>query len=129
MTDTSQLIGTANKDRFFAAICDNLLALVTGLLVASVVGQLGDLVPNLVVVITYFAYFLVSEGLLSTTPGKLLCGLRIRKLSGEPCTWSQAAIRTLCRVFEVNPLLLGALPAGITILATSRRQRQTIGDS
>jgi uncharacterized RDD family membrane protein YckC len=30
------------------------------------------------------------------------------------------------RLVEVNPLLLGALPAGISILATERKQR--IGD-
>jgi uncharacterized RDD family membrane protein YckC len=35
-------------------------------------------------------------------------------------------VRTLARLVEVNPLLLGALPAGIAILSSSRRQR--IGD-
>jgi hypothetical protein len=35
-------------------------------------------------------------------------------------------LRTLLRVIEVNPILLGALPAGIMLLVTKRRQR--LGD-
>jgi uncharacterized RDD family membrane protein YckC len=35
-------------------------------------------------------------------------------------------IRSGLRIFEVNPLLLGGLPAGLVIIASQRKQR--IGD-
>jgi uncharacterized RDD family membrane protein YckC len=50
----------------------------------------------------------------------------VRRLSGERCNFEGAVIRTLLRVIEVNPLLLGAIPAGITVMSTERKQR--IGD-
>ena len=46
-------------------------------------------------------------------------------MAGSCRAW-QIAVRTGLRLFEVNPLLLGALPAGVAILASSRRQR--LGD-
>ena len=56
----------------------------------------------------------------------MLFGLWVRRLEGGPCSWKQAGIRTIARLIEVNPLLLGGLPAGIVILMTEKRQR--IGD-
>ena len=126
MNDSDELVGVANKDRFFAAVCDNVLAFIVAALIAAAIGTLGELIPTLVMVVAYFAYFLVTEGVLGTTPGKLLCGLRVKTLSGGRCTWRHAAIRTACRLIEVDPILLGGLPAGIVILTTSRRQR--LGD-
>jgi uncharacterized RDD family membrane protein YckC len=126
MADSEHLVGNATKDRFFAAICDNFVALVAALVAGSAVGTLGDPVPNVVVFVSYFAYYFLCEGLLSTTPGKFVCGLSVRGLSGKRCTWLQAAIRTLLRLVEVNPILLGALPAGLAVLATKRHQR--LGD-
>ncbi len=50
----------------------------------------------------------------------------VRKLNGEPCDWTAAAIRSVLRVIEVNPLLLGGLPAGLVVISTARKQR--LGD-
>ena len=57
---------------------------------------------------------------------KRLFGLRISLLSGERCGWARAAIRTILRVFEVNPSLLGGLPAALGGSFTKRHQR--VGD-
>jgi len=50
----------------------------------------------------------------------------VRKLDGSPCDWKAALIRGGLRLFEVNPLLLGGLPAGLVIISTSQKQR--LGD-
>ena len=39
-------------------------------------------------------------------PGKLLAGLVVVDMDGGRCSWQQIAVRTLTRLFEVNPLLL-----------------------
>ena len=74
----------------------------------------------------HLAYFFVFEALWSRTPGKYLFGLRVCQLDGSRCTLRSAMLRTLLRVIEVNPLLFGALPAGIVLLITERKQR--LGD-
>ena len=53
-------------------------------------------------------------------------GLVVRKLDGSRCDWKAALIRSALRLVEVNPLLLGGLPAGLVIIASERKQR--IGD-
>jgi len=50
----------------------------------------------------------------------------VRKLDGSPCDWKAALIRGALRLVEVNPILLGGLPAGLAIIASARKQR--IGD-
>jgi uncharacterized RDD family membrane protein YckC len=76
--------------------------------------------------LTYLAYFFLMEALWSRTVGKLFQGLVIRKLDGTRCDWKAALIRSALRILEVNPLLLGGLPAGLVIIASERKQR--IGD-
>ena len=74
----------------------------------------------------WLAYYLVTEALFSRTPGKLLAGLVVLQLNGKRITVLQAFVRTLFRLLEVNPVLLGALPAALCIIFSRRRQR--IGD-
>lgn len=62
------------------------------------------------------------EGLLSRTLGKMLNGLVIAQLDGQPCSWKQAFIRTAFRALEANPVL-GWLPAGIRVVWSRRHQR------
>lgn len=85
-----------------------------------------QIVPGLAGVGLFLGYYFLTEWMFGATPGKYLFGLRVRQITGEPCSASQIAIRTGMRIFEVNPLFLGGLPACIAILATGRRQR--IGD-
>ena len=124
---SSGLIGRVNTSRFLAANMDHAFAVVLFLVVGmNSANLLGNIGAGLTAISSYVGYYLFSEGLLGGTPGKLFFGLVVRQISGDRCTWAQIAIRTLLRFVEVNPLLFGALPAGIAVWSTKRRQR--IGD-
>lgn len=71
-------------------------------------------------------YFPLCEGLFGFTVGKLLGRLRVVNSEGHPPGIGKAIVRTLLRLFEVNPLLAGGFPAGIAVLLSKHRQR--IGD-
>jgi uncharacterized RDD family membrane protein YckC len=120
------IAGDATKARFFAFFVDQLLSLGLMILAAALVPPEYPGARWAVFVAVYVAYFLVLEAVWSRTPGKLFQGLVIRQLDGSPCGWRAALIRFACRIVEINPLLLGDLPAAIVILCTKRRQR--IGD-
>ena len=112
--------------RYIAATLDNVFAIILGITAAKAIE--GD-VPVIQVPLmagTYLGYYLLSEGLASRTPGKMLTGLVVLQFDGCRCTWRQILIRTGFRFLEVNPILLGALPAAISILRSPHRQR--IGD-
>ena len=126
-TNDYQLIGCMSLDRFFAAIIDNVLAIVAAFIVAVKLAPYGDAASWTAAAFCYFGYYFLSEVLCGNTLGKWSSGLCVRTVSGERCTRSQMSIRTLWRVLEVNPVLFGALPAGIAIFLSPRRQR--IGDA
>ena len=71
-----------------------------------------------------------SSGLRSMAHPKWLIAISFNlhrlQLDGSRCKLMSAMLRTLLRVIEVNPILLGALPAGIVLLVTKRKQR--LGD-
>jgi uncharacterized RDD family membrane protein YckC len=73
-----------------------------------------------------FLYFIVFERLWGRTLGKVVSGtVVVNAKGGRPSLW-QAVLRTLLRIIEVNPILLGGIPAGIVALATPAKQR--LGD-
>jgi uncharacterized CHY-type Zn-finger protein len=78
---------------------------------------------GIVIVVFYLGYYIVLEALWSRTLGKYFQGLAVRKLNGRACDWTAATIRGILRVIEVNPLLLGGLPAGLVIISTDKKQR------
>jgi uncharacterized RDD family membrane protein YckC len=118
--------GDASKDRFIAAWMDSAGATVLALVSAGAVPSTEVVLRGIALVAAYLGYFFVSEAAIGTSPGKLAFGLWVRRLEGGPCSIWQAAVRTLARLVEVNPLLLGAIPACVAILASANRQR--IGD-
>ena len=120
--------GSAGVPRFLAAQIDHAFAVVLFLVTATMTADDRpiQILPGLAALGMYLGYYFLSEWLLGATPGKFFFKLRVQQLSGEPCTASQIAIRTMWRLLEVNPFLLGALPAGIAIYRTEWRQR--IGD-
>jgi uncharacterized RDD family membrane protein YckC len=118
--------GVASKDRFFAATFDELFIVIAGLATAMAIPDDQIVSRGAALVAIFLGYFFLFEALVGTTPGKLVFGLWVRRVEGGRCSWQQAIVRTLARVFEVNPLLLGALPAAIAILASANRQR--LGD-
>src|SRR3954454_22217255 len=122
------IYGSKSGPRYLAAHIDYMLAAIFFFVAAM---SLADdrpfqILPAIAGVGAYLGYFFVSESFWGGSPGKLLLGLRVRKLTGERCSIRQIGIRTLLRLIEVNPLLLGGLPACVFIVCTGRRQR--VGD-
>ena len=120
------IIGDASKARLMAHFIDHLIAFSLMLIAVAFVPESLPLVKAVFFFLVYLAYFVVFEALWSRTLGKFFQGLIIRKLDGSPCDWRAALIRGSLRFVEVNPLLLGGLPAGLVINASKRKQR--IGD-
>ena len=112
--------------RYIAANFDFLFAALFMLLALKANPWDYRILHVVVAVSAFLAYYFLFESLFSRTPGKFLMGLVVRKFDGSKCGWREAAIRTGFRVLEVNPLLLGALPACAAILLSKHRQR--LGD-
>jgi uncharacterized RDD family membrane protein YckC len=72
------------------------------------------------------AYFIGPEAVWGRTIGKLATGLIVVDEKGRRPSIIQVVIRTLTRLIEVNPFLIGGIPAGIVVLSTGTRQR--LGD-
>ena len=121
------LIGDASKARIAAFIIDNLLASLMSVLAVGLFQTDSSIVGGGVLVLTYLLYFFIFEMLWSRTPGKFLQGLVVRNIDGTRCSLKAHVIRTLARLLEANPILLGGIPAGIAIFASDRKQR--MGDS
>jgi uncharacterized RDD family membrane protein YckC len=118
-------VGT-NLPRHMAAILDVMLTAILGVLIAQ---QFPEewLVPQAIcLIVFYVAYFMFFEIVFGTTPGKWLLGLKVLSFDGTRCTPKQVTIRTLFRLIETNPLLLGAIPAAARIVMT--RDKQRFGD-
>jgi len=120
------IIGDASKARLLALFIDHLIAFALMMLAVAFVPESLPQMKALFFIFIYLAYFVVLEALWSRTLGKFVQGLVVRKLDGNRCDWTAALIRGFLRIFEVNPLLLGGLPAGLVIIASERKQR--IGD-
>jgi uncharacterized RDD family membrane protein YckC len=120
------IIGDASKARLIAVFIDHFIAFALMMLAVAFVPESLPVVKGVFFFVIYLAYFVVLEALWSRTLGKFFQGLVVRKLDGSPCDWTAALIRSGLRIFEVNPLLLGGLPAGLVIIASQRKQR--IGD-
>jgi uncharacterized RDD family membrane protein YckC len=71
-------------------------------------------------------YFPIAEGLWGRTVGKLLTGMIVVDKAGNAPGIGRAAVRTILRLVEVNPVLVGGLPAGIAVALSKNRQR--LGD-
>lgn len=121
------LIGDASKARILAFIIDNLLASLISVLTVGLVQTDSSIIGATVLFLTYLLYFFIFEMLWSRTPGKFLQGLVVRNIDGTRCSLKAHVIRTLARLLEANPILLGGIPAGIAIYASARKQR--MGDS
>ena len=124
---SKQPTGQVSGGRFMAAQIDHSFAVVLFFVVImNSPAAIGNVGASLAALAAYLGYYFVPEWLVGTTIGKSLFALKVRQSSGAPCTARQAAVRTALRLVEVNPLLLGGIPAGIAIFTTKRRQR--IGD-
>jgi uncharacterized RDD family membrane protein YckC len=120
------MTGNSGRPRILAFIIDNLAATVAGFLAVAALKSDNPYLGGGALCLTYLGYFFAFEALWSRTPGKYFQGLVVTNADGGRCGWRGALIRTLLRVVEANPLLLGGLPAGVVILASKRNQR--LGD-
>jgi uncharacterized RDD family membrane protein YckC len=111
------------RARHLAAGMDTCLAMVLAVVAAKSVSDNKPILQALVLVLVFFSYYLVFELLFSRTPGKFVTGLVVVELDGSRCTWRQILIRTAFRFLEVNPLLLGGIPAACSILFSQHHQR------
>lgn len=81
----------------------------------------------LIIIIPFIiVYYIVLEGVYGWTIGKLVLCIRVVDKDGNMPGITKASLRTLLRGVEVNPLLLGGVPAGIIVLLSKKRQR--LGD-
>ena len=71
-------------------------------------------------------YFPVMEGVWGCTVGKMASGMIVVDATGRPPGVWKAFVRTIFRLFEVNPLLAGGIPVAIAVSLSKRRQR--LGD-
>ena len=120
------VVGDASKSRLIAVFIDHLIAFALMLFIVSLVPERFPVIKAIFFFLIYLAYFIVLEALWSRTLGKYFQGLIVRKLDGRQCDWKAALIRGGLRIIEVNPLLLGGIPAGLIVISTSRKQR--LGD-
>ncbi len=128
------LVGISRSPRYWAAFFDQTLAMVGFFILASIASEYLprsrtttlDVITGVLVFSLYFGYFFLCEASFSTTPGKYWYGLCVRHLDGSKCGVVGAFLRTITRFVEVNPIMLGALPAVISIHITERKQR--LGD-
>ena len=109
--------------RYIAALLDNCVAMLLAVVAAKSISSNYPILQSIALVSTYFGYYFAFEALFSRTPGKLLTGLVVVDLYGGKCSHYQILIRTLFRLLEVNPLLLGALPAAISVVFSKYHQR------
>ncbi len=121
-----ELTGCMNTDRYFACIIDNALAMALAFVLAVKLAAYGTAVSWTGAALGYFGYFFLFEIGFRNTLGKWSSGLCVRTLRGNRCSRYQMFIRSFWRVLEVNPVLFGALPGGVALYFSHRRQR--LGD-
>jgi uncharacterized RDD family membrane protein YckC len=115
--------------RWLAADVDLLLIgtlVFTAISLNPLVHDNEPLLPITIGAVLWFSYYFFSESRWGATPGKLLLGLRVVDADGNVPSVGKTTVRTLMRLVEVNPVLMGALPAGLSIFSSKTSQR--IGD-
>ncbi len=123
--------GYTRPERYIAAIVDNVFSILLVMIVATNLSESLEPTGNVAIdatvgfglVAIYFGYFLFFESAFATTPGKLMFSLRVLHLNGTRCSVRAAIIRTLTRLLEVNPILLGCIPAALVVWNTEHKQR------
>jgi uncharacterized RDD family membrane protein YckC len=70
-----------------------------------------------------FVYYVAMETAFGRTVGKFATGIVVIDANGARPGIGAVVIRTLTRIVEVNPVLLGGLPAGIIADRSVCRQR------
>ena len=112
--------------RLFAHTIDNMLCFVVAVVVTKQLSSMSPVFQFFIFFGLIVGYFFVLEGLLSRTPGKFFLGLVVVDMQGRRTGWKASLIRTFWRLLEANPVLLGSVPAGLSVVTSKTHQR--IGD-
>lgn len=121
--------------RIIAGLVDVVVLAAVFLLMAAAFGDFGNTSndesssfrvsltggPFLLFLLISLAYFVLFEGLVAGTPGKLLLGLRVVKGDGSRCDWSNALVRNLVRLVDGLPAFY--LVGLVSIAVTKKNQR------
>jgi len=73
--------------------------------------------------VVYFIYFIVLEGTVGATVGKLVCKIRVKKENGGACGIWKAFVRNILRIVDGLAFYL----VGIILIARSDK-KQRLGD-
>lgn len=112
--------------RWLSTIADLIGLLIICGAIGALLGDRRGLLTNVLLTAVVFGYYVVFETLFGRTLGKFITGLIVVNEQGSvPNLW-QVVVRTATRLVEVNPVLLGGIPAGI--IADQSRCRQRWGD-
>lgn len=80
----------------------------------------------LLVMIIDLAYFVVMEGMMGATIGKLIFGIRVRMADGSKVSMGASLIRNLLRIVDGIPYLIPYLLGAILVWTSPTKQR--LGD-
>jgi uncharacterized RDD family membrane protein YckC len=112
--------------RFLATLIDYVVCASILLIPDTVLGNARYKETLWVWLLLLAAYFPLMEGLTGYSVGKFITQARVvDDLGNVPGIW-RATIRTVFRLFEVNPFLLGGIPAGLA--ANFSKSGQRLGD-
>lgn len=75
---------------------------------------------------TIIFYIVFGEWFFGKTIGKYCLNISVVNSAGKKPSLFQVLTRTTARIFELNPSILGGLPAWVLVTSTKRRQR--LGD-
>ncbi|NPV91619.1 MAG: RDD family protein [Firmicutes bacterium] len=126
----AQLVGAGVGIRGVATIIDGILFMILGFIMALMFGTTSSTgfelsgAPAFLLMIIGLLYFVLLEGTIGATLGKLLLGLRVVKTDGRKCDIVGSLIRNLLRIVDALPFLY--IVGMITIWVTKRKQR--VGD-
>lgn len=124
------LKGAGVAIRFVALLIDGLVFLPISYIIAVVFGtsrSSGFELEGLGFWLSSFlglAYYVLFEGKIGATLGKMAVGLKVVKQDGSPCDIQAALLRTLLRIIDALPAayLIGAISVWVTEL------NQRLGD-
>jgi len=125
-TEQSQPVSSTIARRWQATLIDFVLLYLLLIISFGLARPLSDQIMVGISILTISSYYLLLEGLTGFTIGKLLSGIRVVDSNGCKPSFMQGVVRTAFRVLEVNPLILGGVPAGIVAAMSSKGQR--LGD-
>ena len=109
--------------RSLATMVDFIVMIVIGGAVGVIVGERSTATSVVIFLAIPIVYYLAFEASMGRTVGKLLTGLKVVDERGAVPSLRAVLIRTATRIVEVNPFLLGGIPAGIIADRSAARQR------